>query len=137
MAAVKRGAVVNAEQAKAWGYVTSYSANFITNSRVARGTGLITSTASVYRTSVGPEKSLASTVKACSQPPLHELSLGTRIGDEAHLCMMTIKHDGMNVNTYVVMWRRGRIAASIAVSGPAGTPEQAVALAKRQDRRIK
>jgi len=129
--------VVNAAQYKAWGYVTGYAANFSKNSSVAVGTGLITSTAIVYRTSAGPEKSLASTVRVCSRPPLHELSLGTRIGDEAHLCVMAIMRGGMNVNTYALMWRRGRIAASIAVSGSAGTPKQAVALAELQDNRIK
>lgn len=141
-AAAKESSNVSAAQYKVWGYVTGFDGDFSKNGSVAdlmSGAGEILSSVSVYRTSAGSANSLASTVKACSRPPFHELSLGVRIGDEAHLCTAVQTSGGVKAQVYAIAWRRGRIRASILVSGLEGStsPNEAVALAKRQDSRIR
>jgi hypothetical protein len=141
-AAAKKSSNVSAAQYKAWGYVIGYEADYVRNGSLADlssgGVGLVSS-ASVYRTSAGAEKSLASSAKVCSQSSFSELSVGAKIGNEVHLCVAVRKGGGVTAQVYTVMWRRGRIKATVLLGGLKGSasPEQAVALAKRQDSRIK
>ena len=139
-AAVKEGGVSLAEL-KSWGYVTGYFAVFdrdVSLSNALTGAIAIESTASVYRTKPGVEKSLASSAAACNKPPAQELSVGARIGDEAHLCSVVKKSGGYTLQTYVVLWRRGDLKASVLITGIKGgvSADQAVSLARVQDKRM-
>jgi hypothetical protein len=142
LSAAANGNRFSEAQYRAWGYVIGYEADFSQNGSLAdlfSGATEITSTASVYRTSAGAEKSLASSAKACSQSPSTELSVGVKIGNEVHLCSIVRKSKGVTVQVYGVMWRRGRVKAAVLLGGPKGSvsPKQAVTLAKRQDGRIR
>ena len=100
----------------------------------------ITSSASVYATSAGAEKSVASSATACNKAPAHELSIGgAKIGDEAHLCSMVRKSGGQTFRFYAVIWRRGAVKAAVFTGGLDGriAPNQAVSLARLQDKRMK
>ena len=80
--------------------------------------------------SMGAEASL---LKATC-PGSREISVGARIGDEAHLCAAT----GAAV-AYLVSWRRGRIVAQVGIGGISSlraSPTAAVRLALRQDKRM-
>lgn len=139
-AAVKEGGVSLAEL-KSWGYVTGYFAVFdrdVGLSDALTGAIAIESTASVYRTKPGVKKSLASSAAACSKPPARELPVGARIGDEAHLCSVVKKSGGYTFQSYVVLWRRGDLKASVLITGIKGgvSPDQAVSLARVQDKRM-
>jgi hypothetical protein len=140
-AAVKEGGVTLAEL-KSWGYVTGYEADFdrdVSLSNALTGPIEINSSASVYRTKQGVARSLASSAAVCNKRPYEELSVGAKIGDEAHLCSATSKANGYTYQTYAVLWRRGVMKAAVIVAGIKGgvSPEQAVALAKLQDKRMR
>jgi hypothetical protein len=90
----------------------------------------------VYRTAGGAKKLLVSSAAHCATPPSKELSVGAKIGDEAHLCAATRKSGSMTLQAYVVLWRHGRGQSSSLVGGVAGTisPKQAITLAEAQDK---
>lgn len=134
--AAANGSTVSVAQYKAWGYVTAYEAHFRQNGNLGdlfSGVSQVTSLVSVYRTSGGAKKSLASSAATCAKSPFQELSVGAKIGDEAHLCARSVP-----AQVYAVLWRRGRLKAAILIAGVAGTtsPKQAVALAETQDKRM-
>jgi len=140
-AAVNEGGVSLAEL-RSWGYVTGYFAVFgrdVGLSDALNGAIAIESTASVYRTKRGAEKSLASSAAACNKPPAQELSVGAKIGDEVHLCSVVKRSGGYTFQSYVVLWRRGDLKASVLVTGIEGgvSPDQALSLARVQDKRMR
>jgi len=135
-------ASVTLAQLKAWGYVTGYQADFSTGASPGGGSGgatQIDSSASVYGSASGAEKSLASSVAACRKSPYRELPVGTKIGDEVHLCSVTEKSGNVTVQVYVVLWRRGRFEGAVLTGGAKGgtSATQAVKLAEVQDKRMK
>jgi hypothetical protein len=140
--AVKEGGVTLA-QLKSWGYVAGYEADFdrdVTPADAVSGGAIeILSAASVYRTKQGAEKSLASSAAVCNKSPSQELSVGAKIGDEAHLCSGTSKSNGYTFKTYILLWRRGALKAAVIVAGLKGgvSPGLAVSLAKVQDKRMR
>ena len=137
-----KGSSVSVAQYKAWGYLTAYESDFSKNGSLGdlfSGASQVTSSVSVYRTSAGAGKSLASSVAACNKAPFKELSVGAKIGDEAHLCSATHKSGSITAQVYAVLWRRGQLKAAVLVAGVASgtSPDQAVRLAKVQDKRMR
>jgi hypothetical protein len=124
-----RGASVN--QVTGWGFLGGYSTayfEYLGASKVAVGIG---SGVTVYRTATGAEASL---LKASCPPDTHEVSVGARIGDEAHLCAAT------GAGAYLLSWRRGRIVAQVSIGGISpllASPTAAIRLALRQDKRMR
>jgi hypothetical protein len=143
IAAVAKGSsTASLAQYKAWGYATGYEADFSADGAsigdILSGASDIDSSASVYSSSSGAEKSLNASVAACNKAPFKELSVGAKIGDEAHLCAVTKKSGDVTVEVYVVLWRHGRFKGSVEIAGvAAGTSAtQAVKLAAIQDKRM-
>jgi hypothetical protein len=140
-AAAKSGSV-SVAQYKAWGYLTAYESDFSKKGSVGdllASASQVTSSVTVYRTSAGAGKSLASSVATCNKAPFKELSVGAKIGDESHLCSATRKSGGVTVQIYAVIWRRGQLKAAVLTAGVVGgtSPDQAVKLAKVQDKRMR
>jgi len=140
-AAAKEDTNVSLAQLKAWGYVTGYEADFRASGSpgvLRGGASQIASTVSVYQSASGAERSLASSVAACHVSPYEELSVGAKIGDEAHLCEVTTKSGNVKVQVYAVVWRRGRVKGVVLTAGLLGgaSPTQAVKLAEVQDGRM-
>ncbi len=140
-AAVNRGGVT-LRQLKKWGYAAGYESDFVRDvslSDLVHGAIEIDSSASVYRTSSGAKASLASSGKACHTSPATELSVGARIGDEAHLCSIAKRSGGYTIQTYTVVWRQGRLKGAVLAAGLKGgiSPTQVVQLAKIQSRRMR
>ena len=74
----------------------------------------------------------------CQKPPFEELSVGARLGDEAHLCAFTQKRGGFTAQGYAVVFRRGRFKATIISAGLKGgtSATEVVSLAKVQVARM-
>lgn len=125
-----------------WGYQTGYEADFKINSGsltdVFTGPIDITTSATVYRTTGGAKASLASSAAACRKAPVSELSVGAKIGDEAHLCTLTKSSEGITGRAYIVIWRHGRYkgAVLLVATTSGASPTTAVSLARTQDARM-
>jgi hypothetical protein len=140
--AAAKSSSVSVAQYKAWGYLTAYESDFSKKGSISdllSSASQITSSVTVYRTATGAGKSLASSVASCNKSPFKELSVGAKIGDEAHLCSATHTSGSVTGQVYAVLWRRGRLKAAVLVAGVAGgtSPDQAVRLAKVQDKRMR
>jgi hypothetical protein len=140
--AAAKSSSVSVAQYKAWGYLTAYESDFSKNGSLGdlfSGASQIASSVTVYGTSTGAGKSLASSVASCNKPPFEELSVGARIGDESHLCSARHKSGGVTAQVYAVLWRRGQLKAGLIVAGVVGgtSPDVAVKLAKLQDKRMR
>ena len=125
-----------------WGYVNGYEVDFsrdVSLSTLVRGAIEVESAVSLYRSRAGVRASLAYSARRCNKAPAHELSVGAKIGDAAHLCSLVKKSGGYTIQTYTVVWRRGRLKAAVLIAGLKGgvAPNQAVSLAKVQDRRMR
>jgi hypothetical protein len=142
VAAAAKSGSVSVAQYKAWGYLTAYESDFEKKGSIGdmlTSASQITSSVTVYRTSAGAAKSLASSVATCNKAPFKELSVGATIGDKAHLCSATRKSGGVTVQIYAVLWRRGDLKAAVLTAGVVGgtSPTQAVKLAQVQDKRMR
>ena len=129
------------DQYQAWGFVNAYEASFSRNNSLhditsAGGASEITSSATTYLAAAGAEAAFASSAKKCRIAPSHELPVGAKIGNEAHLCSI---HAIFTAQVYLVMWRHGSFTAAVAVKGLSGaiSPDQAVRLALQQDKRMR
>jgi hypothetical protein len=126
---------------KAWGYATGYEADFsreVSLSDLATGAIEVDSTASIYRSSAGAHASMVNSKRICQRPPFHLVSVGGRLGDEAHLCSLAVTSQGHEAQAYVVVWRRGRFKGRIVAAGLQGgiSVSQAVSLARLQNGRM-
>jgi hypothetical protein len=140
-AAAANGGHVSVAQFKKWGYVIGYEADFSTSGSVSdllTSASQFTSSVSVYRSSFGAAESLADSVAECHKATFKELSVGAKIGDEAHLCSATQKNGNVTAQIYAVLWRHGRLRGSVLTGGVVGgtSPTQAVKLAQTQDKRM-
>jgi hypothetical protein len=130
-----------ASELRKWGYVNGYEADFsrdVSLSTLVRGAIEVDSTVALYRSRAGVKAALADDVRRCNKAPVHELSLGAKIGDAGHLCSLTKKSGGYTFQVYAVVWRHGPLRAVVTTIGLKGgaAPNQAVSLAKVQDRRM-
>ena len=139
-AAAKEGGATLAEL-KSWGFVTAYEADFdrdATLSHALTGAIEIDSITSVFRTKKGAEKSVARSEAVCHKPQAQELSVGAEIGDETHVCSFVKRSSGYTFQIYGVVWRRGNLKGAVIVVGIKGvSPDQAVSLARVQDKRMR
>ena len=140
-AAASKSTDVSQAQLKKWGYVTGYETDFsrdVSLSHLLTGAIDIASSASVYRSETGAEESLALSVDACHKAPAQELSVGAKIGDEAHLCSSAQRSGSYTFQVYAVMWRHGRLKGAVIVAGIKGgvSPTQAVKLAQLASKRL-
>lgn len=125
-----------------WGRIIGYEADFSRDvSIVSAMTGAVDveSVANVYKTSGGAHSSFADNVKHCNTKPFSPLSLSERIGDEAVLCVAVVKSKGNpDAKAFGLIWRHGSVLAGIIAVGLDGgiAPEEAVALAVKQDKHI-
>jgi hypothetical protein len=123
---------------RSWGYVTGYEADFARDPSLADlasgGAIQIISITSIYRSSVGAHRSMVKSKQFCRKPPFQEVSVGARLGHEAHMCSYTETQGGFTAQVYVVVWRKGRFKASIFLAGLKGgtSASEAVSLAKVQ-----
>jgi hypothetical protein len=104
------------------------------------GFSVVTSSASVFRTRAAAHASYATSRKRCRTKP-YRIVRAESIGGEAVLCARTFEATprGPAINLYFVFWRRGAVTASTATASLQGAtaPEDTVALASKQDRRIR
>ena len=129
------------DQLKHWGYVRGFEADFsrdVSLSSLVKGAIDVESTASAYKSTAGAHASFAFSAKACGKAPATELSVGAKIGDEAVLCGVVKKSNGYKFQTYALIWRRRTFKEAVLIVGLKGatSPDQAVHLAKIQDRRM-
>jgi hypothetical protein len=118
------------------GRVIGYEADF------SRG-GLLTmasvlSVASLYKSDAGAHASYASALASVRRRGYKRLSLGAPLGNEAVFYVGEHENDGITVSAYAIIWRWGRVKASLGVGGLAGyvDPAGVVDLARKQQARI-
>jgi hypothetical protein len=109
--------------------------------RAPRGTLLVVSRASTYRTPAGARESMERDVRATATTRrlrFRRVPLAATIGDESHLYRATVKQAATTVDVYTITWRSGRVYAAVIASALAGTgkPWFVVTLARRQQARI-
>ena len=125
-----------------WGYLGGYDARYTLDTSntgdLLAQPALVESTVSVYRSAAGAHASVAASAALCNKPPNSELALGTRIGDEAHLCYRKRTVGAVASVVYAVIWRDGRLKAGVQIAGFEGAASAALAvrLAKEQDSRF-
>jgi uncharacterized delta-60 repeat protein len=125
-----------------WGFVAGYLVSFIRANAPPNSKGplAVFSSASVYRTTDGARKSLDHSASACHRPGFSEPPVGSKIGNEAHLCAYRRSTSGHHptFQYYVVAWRDGPRKGVIIAAGLKGriNPTEAVTLAKLQDTRM-
>jgi hypothetical protein len=129
-------------QLRSWGFVSAYEADYVRNvalSRSLKGAVLVQSAVSSYRATRGATLSLARSASGCKTPPSTELETSARIGDEVHLCRNLRSSNGVVLQSYAVLWRRGSRRGSLFMVGVKGgvTAAQALALAEKQDSRMR
>jgi hypothetical protein len=125
-----------------WGYVNGYEVDFrrdVSLSTAVRGAIEAVSSLSLYLSRAGVRASLADSARRCNKAPAHRLALRAKIGDAAYLCSLVTRSGGYTIQTYTVVWRRGRLKAAVVIAGLKGGvgPNQAVSLAKVQDSRMR
>lgn len=122
------------------GRINGYESQFARHGAPLVGILQVTSAASNYKTAAGAQASIRISDAAArrSTPRFRRLSVGTALGDEARLLTVTLRQGGVSVDVYTLIWRSGKVYASIFVGALAGTgnPAQVVALGKKQQRRI-
>jgi len=130
---------VPAKRFRAWGYVTGFERDLRRDGRLvdARNKPFeVDSLGSVYRSSSGARASFADQVRECADGG-RRLSLPRTIGDDSALCAIRGGSPGARrLMHYSVVWIRGRLKATVIVSGLATStsPRDAVGLALKQDR---
>lgn len=129
-------------QLRSWGFVTAYEADYVRNvalSKSLKGAIEVQSAVSSYRAAKGAQLSLARSRSGCSRSPSVELNTTAAIGDEVHLCTNLTSVNGVALQAYAVVWRRGSQRGTLFVVGVKGgvTAGQALRLAKVQDSRMK
>ena len=140
-AAAKRNQQSVAELRK-WGFVTAYEADYVRNvplTKSLKGAFEVQSAISAYKASNGAKLSLARASSTCKRAPTTELRTSAKIGDEVHVCKNLAQSNGVVLQAYAVLWRRGSRRGSLFMVGVQGgvTVGQAIALAKTQDARMK
>jgi hypothetical protein len=128
-------------QLRSWGFVTAYEADYVRNVGLTpslRGAFEVQSAISVYKARTGSKLSLARSSSACKQRPSIELKTSAKIGEEVHVCKNLARSNGVVLQAYAVLWRRGSRRGSLFMVGVQGgvTVGQAIALAKKQDARM-
>lgn len=122
------------------GRINGYESEFARHGVPLVGILQVTSAASNYKTAAGAHASIRISEVAAlrSTPRFRRLSVGTALGDEARLLAVTKRQGGVSVDVYALVWRSGKVYASIFAGALAGTgnPAQVVALGKKQQRRI-
>lgn len=129
-------------QLRSWGFVTAYEADYARNvalSKSLKGAIEVQSAVSEYKATRGAKLSLARSASGCRRPPSTELRTSAKIGDEVHLCQNLTRSNGVTLQAYAVVWRRGSQRGSLFMVGVKGgvSADQAVALARTQDARMK
>jgi len=127
-------------QLKSWGYVNGYQAEYdrdVSLGSMLNGPIEIDSYASVYKHDDGAKKSMQASLDSARKQHYPELSVGTRLGDDAHLFSYAKKSGSSTFQIYIVMWRHHAVKNTILTVGLKGavSPQQAVNLAKAQDKR--
>jgi hypothetical protein len=122
------------------GRINGYESDFTKHGAPLVGILQVTSAASNYKTAAGAHTSIRISELAAqrSKPRFRRLSVGTSLGDESRLLTVTLRQGGVTVDVYSLIWRSGRVYATIlagALSGT-GSPAQIVALGKKQQKRI-
>lgn len=122
------------------GRVRGYEATY--RKKAVRGTLVVVSRASTYRTAAGARQSMAIDFRGAERsrsPRFRRVGLTTKIGDEARMYRATVKQGRTTVEVYTLAWRSGRVYAAVIGSGVAGTgkPYFVVKLARRQQARIR
>lgn len=140
-AAAKRNQQSTA-QLRSWGFVTAYEADYVRNvplSKSLKGAIEVQSAVSSYKATKGAKLSLARAASACKTAPTTELRTSAAIGDEVHLCKNLANSNGVTLQAYAVLWRRGSQRGSLFLVGVKGgvSAGQALALAKTQDARMR
>jgi hypothetical protein len=129
-------------QLRSWGFVTAYEADYVRKvalSKTLRGAIEVQSAVSVYKATTGAKLSLARSASSCKRRPTTELRTSARIGNEVHVCENLTSVNGVTLDAYAVLWRRGSRRGSLFVVGVRGgvSVDQAVALARTQDSRMR
>jgi hypothetical protein len=117
-----------------WGRINGYDAVFRRSATV----GLITvsSSASTYRTALGADRSLRDSYRELTnEPKFHRLSNGRTIGNDSRVYRYTAKKSGITYIAHMVLWRWKTVRANVFAVWTV-RPEFAVALARKQQRRI-
>jgi hypothetical protein len=132
----------SAAQLRSWGFVTAYEADYVRTVGLTpslKGAFEVQSAISVYKASKGAKLSLARSSSACKRSPSVELRTSAKIGDEVHVCKNLARSNGVVLQAYAVLWRRGSRRGSLFMVGVQGgvTVDQALALAKKQDARMR
>jgi hypothetical protein len=123
-------------------YVVGYEIAFEPGgglSKLSTRPAQIVSLVTIYRAKRGAIQSLGASVASCSRVG-SELPLDRKFGDESHLCKVTTRTPGKpTTQSYLLMWRRGDLRATIIVGGVSGSgsSSDAVSLGEKQDRRMR
>jgi hypothetical protein len=128
-------------QLRSWGFVTAYEADYVRRVRLSKtlkGAIEVQSAVSSYKAVRGAELSLARARSGCRNLSSVELETTAAIGDEVHLCTNLTNSNGVTLQAYAVLWRRGSRRGSLFVVGVKGgvTAGEALTLAKKQDSRM-
>jgi hypothetical protein len=129
-------------QLRSWGFVTAYEADYVRNvplAKTLKGAIEVQSAVSSYKATTGAKLSLSRSATACKTRPTTELRTSARIGNEVHVCENLARVNGVVLDAYAVLWRRGARRGSLFMVGVRGgvSVDQAIALAKTQDSRMR
>ena len=131
---------VTVAQLRAWGYVAAYEADFtrvVQVPKTARGVFGVYSFANTFASPKGAHSRWSQRAKDCKH--YKALALTTKIGNATRFCSGVITVASRVVQAYFVIWTHKDAFETLVAYGNKGrvAPSQALALARRQDARMR
>ena len=125
-----------------WGRLGGYRVRFsrpVSVATMQEGPFEIRSEATVYRSRRGAEAALTYTTRSLIPKPFVPLPMGFPLGRQAHQYVVETSAYGVESLGYLVVWREGRVDASVSLTGRLGAVSvgDLAPFAKKQDTRIR
>jgi hypothetical protein len=136
------GPTALATELRLWGRLGGYRVRFsrpVSLATMQEGPFEIRSEAVVYRSGRGAAAALSYTVRHLVPRQFVPLPMGFRLGQQARQWVVSTSAYGAESLGYVVIWREGRVDASISLTGRLGVVSvgDLAPFAKKQDTRIR
>jgi hypothetical protein len=122
----------SSSELQGWGYLGGYEREFERDNE--SDPVKISSDAGAYATSQGVARAFQRNVTLCQNDGWDLIDANVGLGSESMLCARDVSFRGYEARVHFVIWYRGRVKNSIAVTALLGksTPDLALRLARRQ-----